>query len=306
MKNLTPVIIFFLILVGAGGLFFWRWSDVQNQTLPNTVDVATTIFPLYDITRNIAGDILKVGLILPPGASPHTYNATPSDILTVSNASAIYAIGHGLDDWSDVIITSIGAEKVIVDNDIDMRQTEELFGKDLEENKIEFGDDDPHYYLNIYNAKQITQTIAADLSARYPEHAPVFAQNALEYLSKLSDVEQEIQTLLAPIENKSIITMHDAWYYFAGEYELFIVGSFEPTAGREPTPAYLAQLSMLAKTSRIQTLYSEPQLDNTTLVSFLRDNNLSLAILDPLGGVEGRASYIETMLYNAKTIANNQ
>jgi hypothetical protein len=37
--------------------------------------VAVSIFPLYDVTRRIAGDRLDVVLVLPPGRSEHSLGA---------------------------------------------------------------------------------------------------------------------------------------------------------------------------------------------------------------------------------------
>ena len=38
------------------------------------LQVAATIFPLYDLVRQVAGEHAKVVLLVPPGASPHTVN----------------------------------------------------------------------------------------------------------------------------------------------------------------------------------------------------------------------------------------
>ncbi|MDP2631168.1 MAG: metal ABC transporter substrate-binding protein, partial [Candidatus Uhrbacteria bacterium] len=165
---------------------------------------------------------------------------------------------------------------------------------------------DPHYWLSIQNAKIITQTIADDLSLRFPEFAVEIAINKSNYLEELNKAEQEIIVMLNQVQNKNLLTLHNAWYYFADAYDLSIVGTFEPTAGREPTPQYLVQLMEAIEKSGSKTLYSEPQLATLSLESFLIDNDLSLSELDPIGGVSGRESYIKLMLYNANVISQNQ
>ena len=54
---------------------------------------------------------------------------------------------------------------------------------------------------------------------------------------------------------------------------------------------------------RLRTLFIEPQLDATPLRQLARDIGVSLALLDPLGGVAGREGYLAMMRFNAAQIA---
>lgn len=266
----------------------------------NKPQIAATIFPIYDITRNIAGDLVDVELVLPPGASPHTFEPTPSSIRDLEGSTVIYAVGHGLDDWSDTIVASVHSEKIIVDQNIPLR------APSVEEDE-EGGDGyDPHYWLTIPNAIIIAENITDDLASRYPENADGFRANLDAYLEELNGMQTQMQTKLSAVGNKNLITLHDAWYYFADAYGLNIVGTFEPTAGREPTPQYLADLTEGLKSAGSTTLFSEPQLSVASIQSFVKDNNLTIETLDPIGGTPGRESYIDLMNYNAETIAQNQ
>ncbi|MFH1632010.1 MAG: metal ABC transporter substrate-binding protein [bacterium] len=265
--------------------------------------VAATIFPIYDITLNVVGDTMDVGLILPAGASPHTYDPTPSTLRDLAGAEVVYAIGYGFDDWINTVIESVGAEKVLVDDGITLLDQQSSHSHSDSHGETA---SDPHYWLTVENAKLITQTIAGDLSNRFPEHADTFTNNASAYLSQLNQLDQNITNALAEVNNQNMVTLHDAWFYFAEEYGLEIVGTFEPTAGREPTPQYLVELTHAIEEAGTTVLYSEPQLATDSIESFLTDNNLSIAVLDPLGGVDDRQTYIDLMLYNAQTISQNQ
>lgn len=289
----TFVVIAILTLFIIGIVVF---AQPKESEPVSDINVAATIFPIYDLTREIAGDSARVELLLPPGASEHTFEPTPSTLRQLQGATAIYAIDHGIDSWLDGIIESVDAEKVVVDSGIDIRAS-----ADPEE-----GATDPHYWLSIPNAIIISQTIADDLSERYPEHAVEFQKNLSNLIVELEQADDEIRLSLNTLSNKNIITLHDAWYYFSEEYGLRIAGTFEPTPGREPTPQYLIELMAAIDASGSTTLYSEPQLPITGLKSFTTDNGLTIAELDPIGGVSGRDSYISLMKYNAETIAQNQ
>ena len=280
-------------------------SRKTTEGIPNRT-VAATIFPLCDIVRHVAGDDLTVACLLPPGASPHTFEPTPSVIRQVSSASVVFVLGHGIDAWAETLAD--GAEKptTTVDTNIPLRRA-------LDEEEEEEGHDDehsdgvdPHYWLSIPNAKLIAANVAADLTARYPDLSAHLSANLDRYRSELDRADVQLRETLTLTGSREIVTLHDAWYYFAEEYGLTIVGSFVPTPGREPTPQYLAALGQAVSRSGSQTLFSEPQISTDTLQPFIHDHQLKIAVLDPLGGTGDRTSYIKTMLANAETIAENQ
>ncbi|MBU1126281.1 metal ABC transporter substrate-binding protein, partial [Patescibacteria group bacterium] len=164
---------------------------------------------------------------------------------------------------------------------------------------------DPHYFLTIENAKIIVTTMHDELILLFPEYRDEFSVNTQNYLQSLDAAEAQIQTILADSQDKPLITLHDGWYYFAEAYGIKIAGTFEPTAGREPTPQYLVELKDAVKSTGTTTIYSEPQLSIESINSFVSDYNLKVAELDPIGGYENRDSYINLMLYNVHVIAAN-
>lgn len=293
----------------------------QRHQQSSSAEVAATIFPIYDITQSIAGDDVHVTLILDPGVSTHTYEPTTEKLRTLTDVKVVYAIGEGLDDWVDTITNSVQAEKVTLEPGIELRGSEEEEEHEHEEDHEEDEDhdanqdeeehghshdgDDPHYWLTIPNAKIIAKTIAEDLSDRYPEYSENFEKNLATYLTELEAADQEIRQIVAEAENQEIVTMHDAWYYFAEEYGFEVVGTFEPTAGREPTPQYISALIETVEEHHLTTLFSEPQISTDSIQTIANDLGVTIRVLDPIGGIDERQSYIDLMIYNAKTISQN-
>ncbi len=284
-----------IIAVGFGGLLVWRSRDVTPTTNTRPT-VAATIFPAFDLTRRIAGDDLEVVLILPPGASPHTFEPTPSDITKSSRATVVYAIGHGFDDWAAPIIESSGAPQVILDKDITL-----LASHDEDEGPI-----DPHYWLDAKNALVMAGTIMDDLSAHFPAHKAAFAERERLLTIELTKLDADVRSILAPRKSRSIVTFHDAWYYFANAYGLKVAGSFEPSSGREPTPAFLAELTKTLKTSNVHTLFAEVQSSTEGIESFAKDNGITIATLDDIGGSPAVESYSDLLLTNAHVISAHE
>ncbi len=319
-KNVTLVILFGIAATLIGLYTYYNLSLPPLEEAQKAPTVAASIYPIYDITRNVAGSAVKVRLLLPPGASPHTFEPTPSILKELHSADVLYTVGHGADDWATNLLVDLGAVGVTVDNQVALHEYGEHeddndYEHGHEEEMHEHGDEgtndhkhegvDPHYWLSVPNAKQIARNIAEDMTVRWPNLSQQINANLSQYLIELDWADQEIRQTLENVENKQIVTLHGAWYYFAEEYGLEIVATFEPTPGREPTPQYLAALGHAVEDSGVSVIYSEPQLATDTLEPFVADHGIDITIIDPLGGVLERDSYINMMIFNAQTIAQN-
>ncbi|MGE5856737.1 MAG: metal ABC transporter substrate-binding protein, partial [Syntrophaceae bacterium] len=51
----------------------------ETANVPGRLAVVTTLFPLYDFAKNIAGERADVSLLLPPGIEPHGFEPRPAD-----------------------------------------------------------------------------------------------------------------------------------------------------------------------------------------------------------------------------------
>lgn len=305
-REIVFIILFPVLALWA--VFSFGGSDPSSGLKPV---VTATVFPVYDITRNITGDLVDVQLLLPPGASSHTFDATPSAMKSITKAEVVYAIGHGLDNWVAKLASDSRTDILVVDAGVALHESMQVHSHDLEEDLTDnepihgHKGSDPHYWLDVKNAMQITQTIEEDLRKRFPKHAERFKINTNAYLTQLQKLDQELQKQFPEDGHLHMVTMHNAWVYFAKAFDIQVVGTFEPSAGREPTPRYLAELMHTVEDAGTTVIYSEPQISSSALEAFIDDNGLELRVLDPIGGVDGRMSYIEMMRYNVATVTDS-
>lgn len=254
--------------------------------------VAATIFPLYDIVSNVARGGVEVTLILAPGASPHLYEFSPGKLKELQGTRIIFAIGYGLDDWIVRAKDALGDTRIVqVDKGITLRNS---VGGDE-------GPIDPHYWLNFQNAEKIADTVRDALISIDETHAEIYTQNAKAYRQELVRKEQELKEKLQNAPKKKILALHDAYYYFADNFGLEIAGSFEPSAGKEPTARDLRNLLKIIQENNITVIFAEPQISSTAFGNFAKDNDLKLGVLDPEGTAE-RKSFIEMMEYNVRSV----
>ncbi len=270
------------------------------------LQVAATIFPLYDLVRQVAGEHAKVVLLVPPGASPHTVAFTPGTVRQLAGSQCLFVIGHGLDDWAAQLAEHAGVTRTVaVDARIALRAAKhEEHGHGGRQVQTAHQDAlDPHYWLAIPHAQQIVQTIATALSTLDPAGRKAYEQRAAAYDQQLQAADDAIRRMLADLPRRDVAFFHPAFTYFAAAYGLRIVATFEEAPGREPGPQRVAAFLRRVRTHRLRALFIEPQLDTGPITSLARDLGVTLHELDPLGGPAGRESYLAMMHYNATRIA---
>ncbi len=282
-----------LVLAATIGLFLLLPRNARPGASSGKLSVAATFLPVADIVRNIGGADVDIVTLLPPGASPHTFQPTPLQVQQLQDVKTIFAIGHGIDDWSLTLAQNKpDIEVVTLDKNIQLRHAAD-------------GSVDPHYWLDAANGKIMAQNVAAELSKLNPSHAADFNRRFQTYASELDALDTQIRILFQGKTQNQIVAHHDAWEYFAAAYGLKVDGVLEPVPGRDLTPRELAALENTIKQDNIKTVFSEPELSSQLLLPLAKDTGVNIVNLDPEGGSNGIASYRDILFKNAQTIANN-
>ena len=255
--------------------------------------------------KNVAGDSMDVELLLPPGASPHTFEPTPQQVQNLQGVDVFFTIGD-LDEWAhDIIDTIDGARDVHLADFVNVREFEEEDEHHEEEDDHGHGSVDPHYWLDPTNADLIAAAVADTLIELDPENRDNYKENLQQYQSQLAEMNGFVTQKLANASGIPFITMHDAWAYFADAFDLTIAGQFEQSPGKEPTPQELAQLTNTVREQGVRVIFTEPQLSTQSIEPLARDLGLTIEVLDPLGGEGARDSYINMMKFNAEQISKS-
>lgn len=280
-------------------------SGEASRGAPVRLKVAATIYPLYDLVRQVAGPEDQVVLLVPAGASPHTFAARPRVIRALADSVALFAIGHGLDDWATGMAQNVGVKQtIVVDKQVTLHSWS---GTHRHAHADEHGHGqtsiDPHYWLAISNAVGMVQHIAETLGTLNPADQKGYHQRAQAYQERLHSLHRNIHHQLSGFAKRNIATFHPAFAYFAATYDLHIIATFEQSPGREPAPRQVERFLRLIQAQNLRVLFVEPQLPQGPLSTLARDLGVSLSVLDPLGGVQERKSYIAMMRFNASQVA---
>jgi zinc transport system substrate-binding protein len=254
--------------------------------LTRTLRVVTSIAPLADFARQVGKDRVAVTLLLPPGASPHTYEPTPRTITSITKADLFITIGSGLEFWADRLMTALD-DSVTVITFTDMQKA---------------FPDDPHIWLDPLISIEMIHKMREAFSKKDPEHASVYRQQAADFIKRLRSLDKEIAERVGAFRTRSFVTFHNAWAFFARRYDLRIAGVIEEGPGKEPTARHLDHILDKLKRMDIRVIFAEPQFNPRVAEAVAREAGGTVLILDPIGGQIDRVTYIDMMRYNLQVM----
>lgn len=225
-------------------------DEGDAETAEPTVRAVATVAPLADLVRQVLGERGTVRSLVPSGADSHSYEPRPGDVAEIEAADVYFGNGRGLNEGALQL-----AESAIGDEARVIRLAERAVDDDELASALDAGrdhDDDhghthaanPHTWLHVPFAMAKVETIAEVLTDIDPEGAQAYQANAREYLDELRQLHESIAESAAtvPADQRTIVTFHDAYRYFAHGYGFDVVGVVQPADGAEPDPGDVAAL----------------------------------------------------------------
>lgn len=291
LTALSTLILVAFALSGCGG---------TPAASPGKVKVAVSIAPLADLARQVGGEHVTVTTLVPPAASPHTYEPTPAQVKEVAQADVLALIGLGFEFWAEDVIESAanpGLVVVYTSEGIEViREHEGREGEHEEHEGHEVGN--PHVWLDPQNAMVQVRHIRDALVEADPAHRTEYEANAEAYLAQLEALDEEIAARVATWSHREFIAFHPSWVYFARRYGLVQAAVIERTPGKEPSPAEVAEIIETARRIGARAVFAEPQFSPRAAETIAAESGAQVLFLNPLGGAERPTSYLEMMRYN--------
>ena len=302
-KTLYKYLPFFLFLFLINSIILIQahantsFTDSTISSSPSsfvTPSVLVSVAPHKYFVEKIAKGTVNVLLMVPAGASAHTYEPTPRQMVAVSKATLWFRIGESFETRAIQALKSHHPDLKIVDlrEGLDLISTNDHPGSC----KCCKGAFDLHFWLSARQAQIQAQTIAAALSQAFPDQANFYQANLETFRQELKELDQKIQTLLNPLKNRNILVSHPAYAYFCRDYTL--QQHAIEIEGKDPTPQQMTKLLNLARQLKITTIFIQMQYNNKAAKLVAETLNACLVTLDPYS-----ENYIPTMLEIAHAFA---
>ncbi len=257
--------------------------------------VLVSVAPHKFFVEQIAQNTVEVHLMVPAGASAHTYEPTPRQMLKAGRAELWFCIGEAFEKRAIQALTSHYPSLVI----IDLRQGLALIDAEHRHGckGCCSGGADLHFWLSARQAQIQAQRIAEALSNAYPQHAPFYRDNLATFQRELRELDAELSALLTPLKNRAVLVSHPAYAYFCRDYELEQY-SIE-MEGKDPTPQQMTRLLQVARKLQVHTIFIQMQYSRKAAELLAHTLHAKLVLLDPYG-----EDYFRTMREIAHAFAN--
>lgn len=230
---LASILIVIMILGGGYAIYFFSKPSENKK-------VIATIFPIYDITREIMGNDDDVMLLEDTGVDIHSYTPIASDIMSIHKSQLFIYIGGESDEWVGGVLKSSdnpnlktlclleeinGIEESddnIIQGEEHHHEEEDNHDEDAEDNHGEHEEVhyDEHIWLSLKNAKIMTEKIRDSLSLVFPERKELFKVNANKYLEKLEDLDKEYAGVCTNKTDTLIIADRFPFIYLTEDYDI--------------------------------------------------------------------------------------
>ena len=267
----------------------WPAHLWANQSLR----VVTSFYPVYVAVLNVTAGIPGVevsNLASPHVGCLHDYQLTAGDVRRLADADLLLVNGAGMEPFlGKVAQQSPGVRVVGVSQGIALL------------------DDNPHVWVSLEGARRQTENIAAALAAAAPDRADAFRANASAYNGSLSALEEKMRAALAPYAGTPIVTFHEAFPYFARDFDLDLAGEIEREPGAEPSARELADTVKLVRERKVKALFAEPQFPDKSAQVVARETGVRVYSLDPVvtgpsDPEEARGAYLRAMEKNLEVL----
>lgn len=253
--------------------------------------VVASIPPLHSLVAGVTAGVSEPHLLVPGGASPHTYTLRPSDARALAGADVVVWVGPALEQFLEKLLVG-GPPRALVTAmavpGITLHEAREGGAweahDDHDHHEGEDSDEhDPHLWLDPQNARRLVQAVAERLGQVDPANAAAYAANRDRLLARLDGLHAKLAEQLAPVRERPFVVFHDAYRYFEARYGLTTVGSVTLGPEHAPGAKRLHAIRDRVRTLGAACVFAEPQFRSALVDVVLEGSGARYGALDPVG-----------------------
>ncbi|WP_394219622.1 metal ABC transporter solute-binding protein, Zn/Mn family [Halobacillus trueperi] len=301
---LLAATLFTLLMLAACGGEEANGNSSQDE---GKVQVVTTYSIVYDIVKNVGGDLVDIHSLAPIGSNPHEYDPLPEDVKKTTDADAVFYNGLNLEAgnaWFNKLMETAGKDGEDAPVFL-MSDGVEAMYLTSEGNE---GEEDPHAWLDIRNGIKYAENARDGLIKVDPENKEVYEENAEEYIAELQALHDKAveQFNEIPEEERVLVTSEGAFKYFSDAYGFQAEYIWEINQENQGTPDQITRIVDIINEKQITGLFLETSIDARSMEAVSEETDVPImgdVFTDSLAepGEEGD-TYISMMESNINTI----
>jgi len=259
--------------------------------------VVATFYPLYEFSRQVAGDRAEVVSLVPPGVEPHDWEPSPQDMALLQRARLLVYNGAGIEPWVGKLLGDSAAQPASVNATEGLPLATGTGG----------GPPDPHVWLDPVLAQAMVERIRVALVRTDPAGTDAYTERARAFRERLALLDRAYEAGLARCARRDIIVSHAAFGYLAARYRLSVVPVMGLAPESEPSPAQLASIVRFARQRKVKYIFFETLVSPRLAETLAREVGARTLVLNPVEGItpeQARAGqgYAALMEENLKTL----
>ena len=238
------------------------------------IQIVATLFPYYDFARAIVGDRADVTLLLSPGREAHSFEPTPLDAVTISEADVFLYNGGEGEYWVDSMLDAAGENIAVIArmmNYVDALDEEYVEGMQGADDHGHDGHDheedehdsdeveyDEHIWTSPKNAVVLCRAVCDAICKADPANEDFYRANCDDYCAQIEELDARFAALCMSAPRK-LLVFADRFpmLYFCREFDLDYRAAFHGCSGdTEPSLATIKYLIDKVEDENIPVVYT--------------------------------------------------
>lgn len=263
--------------------------EAFTHAKPRKLRIVTTLFPLFDFTKNLVKENAEIILLIPANADLHNYEPRPSEIIQLNKADMIIYAGEVIEPHIHGLISSLENPKaVVVDVSKHIGETVSLRHPCCEKFHLKTNDPghthdakffDPHVWLDFDIVSVIIHTIAEALAGMDPVNSSTYKANSVDYLARIDALDSLYREHLSRYDRKTIIHAgHYSFGYLTRRYNIEYTAVQDPYAESELRISGLIKAIEEVKRIRAKYIFHE-ELENSRVAKLIESETGVMLLL---------------------------
>jgi zinc transport system substrate-binding protein len=224
----------------------------ERSEAEDTLTVAAAVEPVAWLGCQMAGPPCRTIVLVPPGASAHTWEPRPADLEALQGASVYLRTGLAFEEaWTPRLQSTIPGLRVL-----DLRGGLSMVDRD--EPHVHHSEEaDPHVWSSPRAFLELADTLAPRWEAASPELAKRIRAHLPAVRTKLLSLDSLARERLGPFSGRTFVVNHPGLGYLARDYGL--VQMPLESFGQELTPVILFEIRRTAHAQGIRAIFVQPE-----------------------------------------------
>ena len=246
-----------------------------------------SIAPLKYIVEQITDSDFHIGVLVPAGASPETFDPTPRQMKSVEDATLLFTTG--LIEFEQNIVERIsnGANIVELHHGIDLIEGSHEHDQQAEHSHEHHSPAthshhhgiDPHIWTSPRELKIMARNAYDAIMQQYPDSTK-YTASYNRFMEQLDALDAECRQMYDESATRAFVIYHPALTYLARAYSIEQIAVEED--GKEPSARHIATLIDAARTKGVTCLLYQSQFPRSVVDVIARDMGVEAEEFDPL------------------------